>query len=116
MHKLLTHPAAPGVLFQQNHVGTYRSLKLAFSSAEHHFRESVRRSRMVRYGGMAFGAAVALLMVDVLFHITGAPVLALALFPIVWVGVAAFVRFIASTPGNLHNPYRPRPWRRRNRW
>ncbi len=25
MHKLLTHPAAPGVLFQQNHVGVYRS-------------------------------------------------------------------------------------------
>lgn len=25
MHKLLVHPAAPGVLFQQNHVGVYRS-------------------------------------------------------------------------------------------
>ena len=25
MHKLLRHPAAPGLLYQQNHVGTYRS-------------------------------------------------------------------------------------------
>lgn len=25
MHKLLVHPAVPGVLFQQNHVGVYRS-------------------------------------------------------------------------------------------
>ncbi|MCI0651637.1 MAG: hypothetical protein L0Z55_07125 [Planctomycetes bacterium] len=25
MHKLLAHPAAPGVLYQQNHVGVYRS-------------------------------------------------------------------------------------------
>lgn len=25
MHKLLLHPAAPGVLYQQNHVGVYRS-------------------------------------------------------------------------------------------
>ncbi|MCI0342054.1 MAG: hypothetical protein L0216_13070 [Planctomycetales bacterium] len=25
MHKLLRHPAAPGRLYQQNHVGTYRS-------------------------------------------------------------------------------------------
>jgi len=25
VHKLLVHPAAPGVLFQQNHVGVYRS-------------------------------------------------------------------------------------------
>lgn len=25
MHKLLVHPAAPGVLFQQNHVGVYKS-------------------------------------------------------------------------------------------
>ena len=25
MHKLLVHPAEPGVLFQQNHVGVYRS-------------------------------------------------------------------------------------------
>ena len=25
MHKLLVHPAAPGVLYQQNHVGVYRS-------------------------------------------------------------------------------------------
>ncbi len=25
MHKLLIHPAAPGVLYQQNHVGVYRS-------------------------------------------------------------------------------------------
>ena len=25
MHKLLVHPAAPGVLYQQNHVGVYHS-------------------------------------------------------------------------------------------
>jgi hypothetical protein len=25
VHKLLVHPAAPGVLFQQNHVGVYKS-------------------------------------------------------------------------------------------
>ncbi|MDH3591090.1 MAG: hypothetical protein OER88_04390 [Planctomycetota bacterium] len=25
MHKLLVHPAAPGVLYQQNHVGMYRT-------------------------------------------------------------------------------------------
>ncbi len=25
MHKLLLHPAAPGVIYQQNHVGVYRS-------------------------------------------------------------------------------------------
>jgi hypothetical protein len=25
VHKLLVHPAAPGVVFQQNHVGVYRS-------------------------------------------------------------------------------------------
>lgn len=25
MHKLLLHPAAPGLLYQQNHVGVYRS-------------------------------------------------------------------------------------------
>jgi len=25
VHKLLVHPAAPGVLYQQNHVGVYRS-------------------------------------------------------------------------------------------
>jgi len=25
VHKLLVHPAAPGVLFQQNHVGVYRT-------------------------------------------------------------------------------------------
>jgi hypothetical protein len=25
VHKLLLHPAAPGLLYQQNHVGTYRS-------------------------------------------------------------------------------------------
>lgn len=99
-------------------VGTYRSLKTAFASAEHHYRESLRR-RFLRINGLVLiGAIVAWLAVDAIFPIAGPGLWIVVLFPIVLVGMTSLVRCIVAMSGNVNNPYiqiayDPRPrWRR----
>ena len=89
-------------------VGEYRRLKTAFSTCEHHARDVLRRRAVVRHGVVAALAFVAWLLVDAAFGLTGIGYFALALFPVVFVGIRALVRCLASTAGNIDNPYLPR--------
>ena len=116
---VLTGPQAWDVRRSGKSVGTYRSLRTAFVSAEHDYRESLRLQSLKRHG-ILFGLSVlAWLAVDIVFGMTGVGLWVLALFPIVYIGMRSLVRGIAALPGNAHNPYasvpydhRPPRWRR----
>jgi len=98
------------VMCDDDVVGEYRSLKTAFATCEHHLRNGLRRSAIQRHGLVAVLALVAWLLVDVVFALTGDGYVTVALFPVVFVGVAAAVRCLASAIGGV-NPYAPRSLR-----
>jgi hypothetical protein len=97
-------------------VGVYRSLRTAFSSAEHHHREALRRGSVRRNAVIVAAAIAAWLTVDALFGVVGAGLWILVLFPIVLVGMLALVRCLAGLSGNVHNPYLSVPYDPRSLW
>lgn len=103
----LVAPKRWAVVCDGSDLGEYRSLRTAFSSCEHHVREVRRRSAVIRYGAIAALAFAAWLMIDAAFAMTRVGYISVALFPVVFVGVGALVRCLASTAGNVNNPYLP---------
>jgi hypothetical protein len=97
-------------------VGVYRSLRTAFSSAEHDYREALRRRSVRRNALIAALAVIAWLAVDALFGVVGAGLWIVVLFPIVLVGMLALVRCLAGLSGNVHNPYLSIPYDPRSLW
>ena len=98
------------------HVGVYRSLRTAFSSAEHHYRESLRKRSVKRNALVVALAIVSWLAVDALFDVVGAGLWVVVLFPIVFVGMTSLVRCLAGLSGNAHNPYISIPYDPRSLW
>jgi hypothetical protein len=113
---VLLGPKQWQLIDDEGSVGTYRSLKTAFASAEHFHRERLRR-RSVRTNAVVLAIATgAWLGVDALFPIAGPGLWILVLFPIVFVGMASLVRCVAATSGNVNNPYIAMPYNPRPRW
>lgn len=97
-------------------VGVYRSLKTAFASAEHHYREALRRRSVRRNAVVVALAVLSWLAVDALFSVFGFEYSILALFPVVLIGAHALVRCLAGLSGNVHNPYVSVPYDPRSIW
>ncbi len=104
----LLGPRSWRVMCQDEDIGQYGSLKLAFSSAEHHVRERHRRSAMIRFGTFAALAFVAWLAVDAILGLTRNGYVALLLFPIMYLGIGALVRSLVAAVGDVRMPYYPR--------
>ncbi len=113
---VLLGPKQWRVTREGDHVGVYRSLKTAFSSAEHDYREALRRRSVRRSASVVLLAVLAWLGVDALFHVVGAGLWIVVLFPIVLVGMLALVRCLAGLSGNAHNPYLSIPYDPRSFW
>ena len=113
---VLLGPKQWQLIDESGSVGTYRSLKTAFASAEHSHRERLRR-RSVRTNAVVLAVAIAAwLAVDALFPVAGPGLWILVLFPIVFVGMTSLVRCVAATSGNVNNPYIAMPYNPRPRW
>jgi hypothetical protein len=112
----LIGPGRWQVLHRGSHLAYDPSLQSAFSVAEHHHRELLRRRDLMVWGGVLLASILVSGLVEMIsrtLDIWAVPVLAIALYA----GVSAVVRMYAAATRNRFDPYRRRaPWEPRAWW
>lgn len=113
---VLEGPKRWRVTDRDSDVGVYRSLRTAFASAEHHYRETLRTRSVKRSALVAVLAVLSWLAIDALAGVVGYGLWIVVLFPVVLIGMLALVRCLAGLSGNAHNPYLSIPYDPRAIW